>query len=269
MWRRERGAALRRSMATVIALARVLVVAALIAVSCVLAAPAGCGPVEGGRAGTTVQLRYAAAGEGFVAFTFGRRAGATGFDVPAYRTVQRAPGDFEVELRGVFTRNPDGSPSYDERPMTAIGFSDVRLAPSDEGTPRWSIRTSAGRCPVSFERMYTAGTTFPRAQVFVAFGTSGVTVEPPCAVPGEGVAVSGVGFLAGGTVLVDVDGGRVHESKADAAGVVQAAFLVPSVPAGPRRLSVRDVSGRTAAISLQVLPPERYGIVRPSYCPVE
>lgn len=244
-------------------------VAALIVASCAPGPSAACPPVEGGRAGTTVQLRYAAAGEGFIAFTFGRRAGASGMDVPAYRIAQRGPGEFEVELRGVFTRNPDGSPSYEPRPMTASGVTDVRLEPGDDGQLRWSLRTNAARCPVSFERMYTAGTTFPRAQVFVAFGTSGVAVEPPCAVPGEGVAVSGVGFAPGGTVLVDVDGRRVHESRADATGIVHSVFFVPAVAAGPRRVSLRDTSGRTAAISLDVLAPDRYSQVRPRACPME
>jgi hypothetical protein len=247
---------------------RVLVVAPLIVVSC-MPASAACAPVEGGRAGATVQLRYAAAGEGFLAFTFGFRARSSGFDVPAYRIAQRGPGEYEVELRGVFTRNPDGSASYEPRPMTASGLSDVRLEHGDDGLLRWSLRTNASRCPVSLERTYVGGTTFPRAQVFVAFGTSAVTIEPPCAVPGEGVSVSGVGFSAGSTVLVDVDGGRVHESKADTGGIVHSVFLVPAVVGGPHRVSLRDTSGRTAAISLEVLSPDRYAQVRPHACPIE
>jgi hypothetical protein len=246
-----------------------LLAASAIVASCGIGAPGTCSPAEGGRAGATAQLRYAAAGEGFLAFTFGFRARSTGFDVPAYRIAQRGPGAFEVELRGVFTRNPDGSPSYEPRPMTASGMSDVRLEPGDDGLLRWSLRTNAARCPVSLERTYVGGTTFPRAQVFVTFGTSGMTIEPPCAVPGEGVSVSGVGFAPGSTVLVDVDGGRVHESKADAAGIVHSVFLVPAVASGPRRVSLRDTSGRSAAISFEALSPDRYTQVRPHACPVE
>jgi len=265
----ERGGTVRSSMDAMPQRVVLLLAASVIAASCGIAGPTSCSPIEGGRAGATVQLRYAAAGEGFLVFTFGFRARSSGFDVPAYRITQRGPGEFEAELRGVFTRNPDGSPSYDPRPMTASGVSDVRLAPGDDGVLRWSLRSNATRCPLAFERTFVGGTTFPRAQIFVAFGTSGVAVEPPCAVPGEGVAVSGVGFTPGGTVLVDVDGRRVRESTADQAGTVHSVFFVPAVAEGDRRVSLRDTSGRTAAVSLEVLSPDRYTQVRPHACPVE
>lgn len=239
----------------------------LIASSCAVAGPATCAPIEGGVGGAEVQLRYVAAGETFVVFTFGLRAGSPGMDVPAYRVAQRGPGEFEVELRGAFRRNPDGTPSYDARPIAAASVSDVRVASEGEAVLRWSVRTASSRCPLAIDRTYTAGTTFPRAQLFVVFGTSGLAVEPPCALPGEGVSITGAGFAPGSTVLVDLDGRRVQETKADTRGLMSAVFFVPSAGAGTRRVSARDVTGRAAATTLDVLDPARHVVDRPDFCP--